>query len=90
MMARSVRCSVLVCLLVSLAAAGCATVSSVHEAPSGWLYPYANMPTAAEFGDDHAQRIARILALDRRLLAEDFDLVFLTERSTRLSRWHDR
>ena len=90
MMVRSVRCSVLVCLLVSLAATGCATVASVHESSAGWLYPHANMTTAAEFGDDHSQRVARILALEKRLLAEDLDMVCLTERSTRLSRWHDR
>lgn len=87
-MTRALRCLLLACLLSPVAIAGCA--SSPHEMSSPWLYPNAGLETATESSDDHFHRVARVLDLDTRLLADDLDLLFMTERSTRLSRWHGR
>lgn len=88
-MARALRCLVIACLLAPMAIAGCA-MNSPHNVSSAWLYPHATMQTAGEAPDDHHYRVARILSLDRCLLADDLDLLFMTDRSTRLSRWHSR
>ena len=48
------------------------------------------METLSESSDEHYHRVGMILDRDRRALAEDLDLLFLTERPTRLSRWHGK
>jgi hypothetical protein len=59
--------------------------------PKGdWMYPHKCTETLAETGEEHQQRVHRALELDRRALAEDLDLVFMTDRPTRLTRWHSR
>ena len=88
-MARALRCLAIACLFASVVISGCAT-NSPHDVSMAWLYPHATMRTAGEAPDDHHYRTARILRLDNRLLADDLDLLFMTDRSTRLSRWHDR
>lgn len=88
-MARAFRCFVIACLLAPVVLSGCAA-GSPHNMSTTWLYPHAIMQTAGEAPDDHHYRVSRILSLDTRLLADDLDLLFMTDRSTRLSRWHDR
>ena len=88
-MVRASRWLLIVCLLVPVVLAGCAT-NSPHGVPASWLYPHVKLRTAGEARDDHHYRVARILNLDSRLLADDLDLLFMTDRSTRLSRWHSR
>lgn len=87
-MARFARCMMAACLVATFLLSGCTFWASVREAPSAWFYPHSR--TLAEAPDEHRQRIARLLAIDKRAMAEDVDLLFMTERSTRLSRWHDR
>lgn len=89
-MTRFARRMLAVGLLTTFVLSGCASSPGVHEVSSAWMYPHARARTLAEPGDDHYHRIARILAVDKRALAEDLDLLFMTERSTRLTRWHDR
>lgn len=89
-MARVLRCSLFVGCLASLTATGCASTSGVHERQPGFLILHARMESTSESSENHQQRIARILGVDRRLLADDLDLFYQTERSTRLSRWHGR
>lgn len=48
------------------------------------------METLAESPDEHFHRADMILDRDRRALAEDLDLLFMTDRPTRLSKWHGR
>ncbi len=88
-MARTFRCLVIVCLLAPVVITGCAT-NSPHDLSSAWLYPHATMQTAGEAPDDHRYRVSRILSVDTLLLADDLDLLFMTDRSSRLSRWQDR
>ena len=54
----------------------------------GVNYPHARSATLAESGDEHYQRVSRGAERDRLLLQEDLDLLFQTERPTRLTRWH--
>ena len=52
--------------------------------------PHTCMETLSESGDEHYHRTDMILDRERRAMAEDLDLLFLTERPTRLSHWHGR
>lgn len=52
--------------------------------------PHTCKETLAEDCDEHYHRAEMIYDRDRRALAEDLDLLFLTERPTRLSRWHGK
>jgi hypothetical protein len=74
----------------ALALSGCATWANWQRSTVGWNYPHAAGETLTERGQDHYQTISRISAHDCRALVEDLDLLFLTERPTRLTRWHDR
>lgn len=87
-MARVKKCCLIACLPVLVAIAGCA--ASAHEMSTAMLYPHATMQTGGEAPDDHYHRVAQNVGLDARLLADDLDLLFMTERSTRLSRWQSR
>ena len=88
-MTRSFRCFSIACLVAPVVITGCAT-NSPHDLSSTWLYPHAAMQTAGVAPDDHRYRVAHILSVDKRLLADDLDLLFMTDRSTRLSRWKSR
>jgi hypothetical protein len=69
---------------MAFAAAGC-----IGERGS-WMYPHRNMETLAETRDEHRDRVHGVLEQDRRALAEDLDLLFQTDRPTRLTRWHSK
>ena len=66
-------------------AGGCAPRSTVP-----FYYPHARSRTFTEDPADHYQRIGNIAEHDRKGLAEDLDLLFMTDRPSRLTRWHDR
>ncbi len=89
-MARLVRCIVCVCVLLTLTLSGCATWARWQRATVGLNYPHATGEMLTQRGQDHYQAVSRIAAHDARALVEDVDLLFLTERTTRLTRWHDR
>ncbi len=75
------------CMLVTaaaIAAAGC--MGPEHS----WMYPHRCMETLAETHDEHEHRVEQVLEQDRRALAEDLDILFQTDRPTRLTRWHSR
>lgn len=69
------------CAVSGLWITGCWTASS---------RPHTCMETLAEEPDEHYHRSSMILERDRRALAEDLDLLFMTDRPTRLSKWHSR
>jgi len=48
------------------------------------------METLGETGDEHRERVSTIADQDARALVEDLDLLFMTDRPTRLTRWHGR
>lgn len=53
-------------------------------------YPHSRLEMLGQSSDEHHHRIARIADRDRRALAEDLDVLFLTDRPSRLTRWHSR
>lgn len=71
-----------------LGAVGCAT--RAPRATVLWNYPHATETTITQSPHEHYQSVANVAERDARALIEDLDLVFMTERPTRLTRWHDR
>jgi len=85
----SLRGVLAACALGALGLAGCAGPSGgAHE--SSWLHGPFYTATLSETPAEHAQRVRMVQERDRRALAEDLDLLFMTDRPTRLTRWHDR
>jgi len=89
-MTRFIRCMVVVCILVALMQSGCASWSETQRATVGVNYPHSRGETLTESPHEHHRRIAASSAHDTRALVEDLDLWYLTDRPTRLTRWHDR
>ncbi len=70
---------------VFFGAAGCMGRSGV------WINdPHAGFETLGETGAEHRERVSAVADQDARALVEDFDLLFMTDRPTRLTRWHGR
>jgi len=65
--------------------AGCSTRSAVM-----FNYPHAQGETLTQSSEEHFQSVRRSAEQDRRALVEDLDMLFLTDRPTRLTRWHER
>jgi len=72
----------LACLVVGPWAVGCTS-----ERVVGWQ-PHADATNLTETPDEHYHRVLRIEGQRRDALAEDLDLFFMTDRPTRLTRWH--
>ncbi len=84
-MSRLTRWTLALCATASLAATGCMGRQGV------WLNdPHAHLETLGETGDEHRERVSTIADQDARALVEDLDLLFMTDRPTRLTRWHGR
>lgn len=67
-----------------------ATCTGCMGRSATWAYPHSRMETGADEADDHHERVARVLERDRRNLGDDLDLLFQTDRPSRLSKWHGR
>ena len=74
----------LVLLGVLCGATGC------MGAKSAWMYPHAGSEPLGQTPDEHRQQVVVVLEQDRRALTEDLDMLFQTDRPTRLTRWHGR
>jgi len=57
---------------------------------SMWMYPHADSESLGQTPEEHRQQVLGSVEQDRRALTEDLDLWYLTDRPTRLSRWHGR
>lgn len=90
-MSRISRClTVLVVTAVAcVGLSGCAASIGAEGRPLVWQYPHAASETFSQTPEEHYEWISRVRAHDARALIEDLDLVFMTDRSSRLSRWHD-
>ncbi len=89
-MTRLVRCTVLACLLVTLVISGCSSWARTQRATLGWVNPHADGETLTQSPHEHYHSVSTMSDLDSRAIVDDLDLLFLTERSTRLSRWRGR
>ena len=75
-----VGCGLTICAF----AAGCSSTAMATA------YPHSSMDTLAQDPHEHQHAVSMSLEQDRRALAEDLDLLFMTDRPTRLTRWHSR
>ncbi|MEK6799898.1 MAG: hypothetical protein AABZ12_13105 [Planctomycetota bacterium] len=55
-----------------------------------WTNPHAHSENLTQSGSDHYHSALQTAEMDRRALIDDLDVLFMTERSTRLTRWHAR
>lgn len=89
-MIRLARFTACACLLAVLALSGCGTWAKVQRKTVIWNYPHATGETFAQSPHEHYQWVSDMSAHDSRALVEDLDLLFLTDRPTRLTHWHGR
>ncbi len=47
-------------------------------------------PTLSKTGDEHRNTVRTVWERDRAGLMDDLDLVFQTDRPSRLTKWHDK
>lgn len=73
------------CAALGSLAAGCASNARMrlHN-------PHARYETVAETGEEHEHRVKSSWDHDRRALVDDLDLLFMTDRPSRLTKWHSR
>ena len=89
-MVRFRRCLILAGALCAAAVSGCAVWSGVQRVTVSLNYPHASGESLSQSGQDHYHAVSQVSAHDARALVDDFDLLFLSERPTRLTRWHVR
>lgn len=83
-MIRKIAASISLCGLL-LAGVGCLSADQVHN-----YYPHASSETLSQSGKDHEYSVVRVIRRDKLSLVEDLDLLFMTERPSRLNRWHSK
>jgi len=82
-------CRRLLALALAVLALPMISACSSEKFVDTW-YPNADNPGIGETGDEHFHRTVRIEDSRRAELSEDLDLLFMTDRPSRLSRWHTR
>ena len=87
-MGRSVKAGI---ATLGLCAAGLVTNGCCHTRNWTWLTdPHACSETITQDPRDHYEYVERVEELNARGLNDDLDLIFMTERPTRLTRWTAR
>ncbi len=61
-----------------------------HSANPEKGYYYEKGETLGQTSDEHRQQVISSREQDRRALKEDLDILFQTDRPTRLTRWHSK
>jgi hypothetical protein len=89
-MANSARYTAVCCVAVALLLSGCATWSATQRATVDLNYPHAKGELLGQSAEAHYHVVRGVSARDTHALVDDLDLLFLTDRPTRLTRWHDR
>ena len=89
-MTRLTGCLTMFGLLTLLALSGCARSLGAKGRPLVWENPHAASEMLSRTPEDHYEVVSRIRSHDARALIEDLDILFMTDRTTRLTRWHDR
>ncbi len=84
-MQRIARFGLLVLVLAAAGMAGC--TSRVSQL---WVHAHRHAENLGQTSEEHNQSVIQIADHDRRALIDDLDLVFMTDRTTRLTRWHSR
>ncbi|MHC5111043.1 MAG: hypothetical protein ACYTHJ_14320 [Planctomycetota bacterium] len=82
-MARAAGCLFLLAAMFILG--GCSTNAYVLA-----NYPHAYAETLTEDEEEHFYKMTRLIDRDSKGIIEDLDMIFQSDRPSRLSRWHDR
>jgi len=69
---------------------GCATGDQPSKSRTYFYNPFASQATMTKDSEEHYRQVAQSAHRDSRAIIEDLDLLFMTERSSRLNRWHDQ
>ena len=88
LMRRLTRCIAAICLLTLLS--GCVAFTRAPRSTVLWNYPHATERSLTQSPHEHYQTASNIAAHDAQALIEDLDLLFMTDRPTRLTRWQAR
>ncbi len=89
-MSRRTAGSMVALVLGVMTLSGCAAWSGAQRATVLYNYPHAGGEAMTLTSEEHQHRVSEISARDSRALVEDLELLFLTDRPTRLTRWHSR
>jgi len=76
--------------LLGLAASGCGWTTKVRQDYQPYLYPHLRAETSTQTAEEHERTVRSVVRRDAIGLMDDLDLLFMTDRPTRLSKWHDR
>ena len=79
-----------ICLVGTLVLSGCASWAATQRAAVRFNYPHSSGETLGQSPHEHYHAATRVSAIDTRAIVEDLDLLFMTDRPTRLTRCHDR
>ena len=85
-----VAACLLACLIVT---AGCnlgRTAAGVGNAGKVIMMAQGLGPTLTQSTGDHMHTISAVIDRDMRAIFDDIDMIYMTDRPRRLTRWHDR
>lgn len=54
------------------------------------LRPHVHEQALAKDGCDHRYQLQSVSTQDQRGIVDDLDMIFMTDRPSRLNKWHDR
>lgn len=77
-------------LVIGCGLVSCVWLTGCSTKAMATAHPHSRTETLAQDPHEHFHTVSMSLEQDRRTLAEDLDLLFMTDRPTRLTRWHSR
>ncbi len=89
-MVRLVRVLAVLSFLFAMGLPGCAVLTRSPRATVMLSYPHSTERTFTQSPHEHFQAVSNVAVHDSRALIEDLDLLFMTDRPARLTRWHVR
>jgi len=69
---------------------GCAAMANRREAAAPYVYPHYSAPTLTQTPEEHERTVRAVVHRDAQGLMDDLDVLFMTDRPSRLNRWQDR
>lgn len=71
-------------------AGGCAHTTRFREEHQPNLYLHSHAYTTSQSGEEHYRTVRSVVRRDAQAFMDDLDLLFMTDRPSRLTKWHDR
>ena len=76
--------------LLALALATAWTIGCTSRASQLWVHAHRHGETLTQTSEEHNRAVIESVDQDRRALMDDLDLMYMTDRTSRLTRWHSR